>query len=517
MVDPIFSGLDTPLTSFISELKTPQGRHAGRKFKVLDWQYQFAWGAFCTDISEVYLTIARGNGKTTFLAGVALAAVAHDGPLMQPNAETLIVASSLDQARVLFNHVLAMGRPEHLKSRRQFKIRDNQQQCQITNVDSGATVRCLGSDSKRAHGRAPVLVLADEPAQWVNGGDALFAALRTSLGKIPNSRLVALGTKSAVPEHWFTRRLENPSDGNYVQAHFSSDIEKYMDREQWLEANPSLDHLPDLEKLIAKECVDAEKDTGLLAQFQSLRLNGGVSEVENRDMLIDPSTWKECLTDEPPPREGKPVWGVDLGGSAAMSAVASCWPNGRLETLAMFGKEPDLVRRAVRDNVGDLYEIARREGDLLVSAERIPDVLAMFKKAEVRWGGMPAAIIADRWRVADLKDALEKDPRWFQVPLILRGQGFKDGSSAVRAWRKATASRKLKVVAPARLLTRALAEAVTVSDPAGNEKLAKNTEGGRRKRARDDLAAASLLAVEYGIREEQAEESQGHGGYGGLV
>ena len=50
------------------------------------------------------------------------------------------------------------------------------------------------------------------------------------------------------------------------------------------------------------------------------------------------------------------------------------------------------------------------------------------------------------------------------------------------------------------LMRAAMREAVTVSDPAGNAKLAKHTEGGRRSRARDDAAAASILAVSVGIR-----------------
>ena len=44
-----------------------------------------------------------------------------------------------------------------------------------------------------------------------------------------------------------------------------------------------------------------------------------------------------------------------------------------------------------------------------------------------------------------------------------------------------------------------MSEAVTISDPAGNAKLAKQGEGGRRVRARDDIAAA-ILAVSLGIR-----------------
>ena len=43
---------------------------------------------------------------------------------------------------------------------------------------------------------APKLLLLDEPAQWMpTKVDAMFAALRTSLGKQPDSLLLALGTR----------------------------------------------------------------------------------------------------------------------------------------------------------------------------------------------------------------------------------------------------------------------------------------------------------------------------------
>ena len=41
---------------------------------------------------------------------------------------------------------------------------------------------------------------------------------------------------------------------------------------------------------------------------------------------------------------------------------------------------------------------------------------------------------------------------------------------------------------------------VTVSDPAGNAKLAKSGEGSKRGRAKDDSAAAAILAVAEGMR-----------------
>ena len=148
----------------------------------------------------------------------------------------------------------------------------------------------------------------------------------------------------------------------------------------------------------------------------------------------------------------------------------------------MFGSEPDLVSRGLRDQAGNLYDMAHATGELLVSGRRIPDIPRLFETAADRFGGRPDAIVCDRWRIAELKDALAEDPTWQRIPLIVRGQGFKDGSEDVRAWRKACVERIVNPVQPCNLLTAALGEAVTVCDAAGNEKLAKDTEGGQAQK-----------------------------------
>ena len=78
--------------------------------------------------------------------------------------------------------------------------------------------------------------------------------------------------------------------------------------------------------------------------------------------------------------------------------------------------------------------------------------------------------------------------------------GFVDGAADVRAFRRAFAEAKV-TPAPSLLLRSAMAEARTISDPAGNAKLSKGTQGGRRLRARDDAAAAAVLAVAAGTRQ----------------
>jgi len=78
--------------------------------------------------------------------------------------------------------------------------------------------------------------------------------------------------------------------------------------------------------------------------------------------------------------------------------------------------------------------------------------------------------------------------------------GYADGGADVRAFRRACADGRV-TPASSLLLRSAMAEARTISDPAGNAKLSKGSQGGRRLRARDDAAAAAVLAVSAGVRQ----------------
>ena len=106
--------------------------------------------------------------------------------------------------------------------------------------------------------------------------------------------------------------------------------------------------------------------------------------------------------------------------------------------------------------------------------------------------------MADRYRANDLAAALEASG-FPLAAFVQRGQGFRDGGEDVRHFRRAVLEGRVRA-GRSLLLRAALSEATTISDPSGNEKLSKRTEGGRRARARDDAAAAAILAVAEGQR-----------------
>ena len=473
---------------------------------MLPWQRDFVAGAFREGVQSAALSVARGNGKTAILSGIAAATL--DGPLMVPRGETVIVASSFSQARIAFDHVRAFM-VDQLRDRHRWRVQDTAQQASIEDRETGARVKVIGSDPKRAHGLAPVLVLADEPAQWPpSTGERMVAALRTSAGKQPHFRFVALGTRPASVDHWFGKMLAGGSD--YAQAHAAEPEDPKFRVGTWRKANPSLDHMPDLRAAIETEAKHAKSDPAMLPEFDALRLNLGTDETATAG-LLDAGTWRglEGETD----RAGPCVWGLDLGTSAAQSAVAAYWPaTGRLECLAAFPARPSLAERGLRDGVGSMYQDMHRRGELILAGGNAVDLGGLVTVAMERFG-RPDALVADRWRVDDLRDVLDR-AGFPPAALIERGQGFKDGAEDVRAFRRACLEARV-VPAASLLLRSAMAEARVVMDPAGNAKLAKNSDGGRRARARDDAAAAAILAIAAGARMPAAPRRRWR--YGGLA
>ena len=477
---------------YMADLVVSQGEGRGVALTLFPWELRFLRRALRPGVSEAALSVSRGNGKTTLVAGLACAALA--GPLVVPRGETVVVASSFDKARLVFEHCLAFLRHRIAAAPKAWRIQDSANRASIEARSTGARIRCLGSDPRRAHGLAPRLVLADEPAQWPpSTSDRMLAALRTSLGKLGGARFIALGTRPADETHWFEKMLQGGAD--YSQLHAARPTDPPFRRRTWMRANPSLGYMPDLEAALRTEATKARQDPSLLASFRALRLNQGVSDVE-RTLLLTAGVWQTI--EGQAVATGPVVWGIDMGTTASMSAVAGYWPDtGRLEVLAAFPADPSLAVRGLQDGVGRMYLDMERRGELITTPGRVVDVHMLLREAMERCGP-PNAVAADRWREGELRDALQLagiPPAAF----VARGQGFRDGAEDVRSFRSACLTGRV-TPAVSLLLRAAMSEAVTVSDPAGNAKLAKRGEGGRRSRARDDAAAAAILAVAVGDR-----------------
>ena len=484
------------IQQYIEGLLHWQGRYAGEPFKLHGWQRRFLQGAFSQD-DDAGCSLARGGGKSTFVSALATAAVAPGGPLVEKNAEVVIVASSFEQGHSsIFRAALSFMEPVIARYPRRFRIQDSPNKASIEDKETGARLRVLGNKPRSLHGLQPKLLVLDEIAQFEpTQVDAALAALETSRGKVPDSRAIWLGTRASTPEHPWEKALQ-PGGLGYVQVHSAGLNDPPFQRSTWKKANPGLNSLPDLEATIRREAKRAKQDPSALASFRALRLNLGVSDTAEA-VLLDATTWQEIEVDAID-MSGAFVLGVDVGGSAAMTAASAYFLNsGGLDSFAIFPEEPGLGQRGLADGVGDLYVRCAQRGELLQAGQRVSDIGALLREVLRRWG-KPVAITCDRWKEQELRQELEKVGFPSGSAIIVRGMGFQDGGADVRQFRSAVLDGSVHV-RRSLLLRSAMSSARVVTDAAGNQKLAKGGEG-RRVRARDDSVAASILAIAEGVR-----------------
>ena len=357
----------------------------------------------------------------------------------------------------------------------------------------------MSSNAKTAMGivNCPLLV-ADEPGAWeATGGQLMSDAIETALGK-PGSQMkvIYIGTLAPAMFGWWHELVENGSTRtNYVQA-LQADPEKWDDWNEIRRVNPLTAISPEFRRRLLVERDEARLDPRKKSRFFSYRLN--IPTPDETQMLLSTHEWRDCETENLPPRQGPMVWGVDLGTSAAMSAVSAYWPaTGRSETLAAFPDKPDLLERGKKDGVGDLYQRMEDRGELVTTPGRTVILDLLLAHAFGRWG-KPDAVATDAWRDEELIDALEKAG----VPpaaLEVRRMGWRDGGDDVRWFRRAVAEGWVKA-SVSLLMRSALSDARVVGDSSGNYKFAKGTQGGRRSTHRDDAAAAEILGVAAGAR-----------------
>ena len=107
--------------------------------------------------STVAFSVARGNGKTTFMAAIAAAAVA--GPMAIPRGEITLVAASFKQAKKAFTHCLWLLKPLIAQDPERWRITDNDHASRIEDRKTGAYLWTIGSDPAKAHGLAPYLAI----------------------------------------------------------------------------------------------------------------------------------------------------------------------------------------------------------------------------------------------------------------------------------------------------------------------------------------------------------------------
>lgn len=478
--------------TFLESLKIPEGPKAGKPLRLAPFQKRFVEGALNPETRIAVLSIGRGNAKTALSAGLAL------GSLLgvwdsQPRREILIAARTRDQGRIAWDFVSGFARSLTQDQQGQLTFR-KLPRLEIEFGD-GHLLRVIAADGKTALGTAPTLTLMDERGHWqADKGEALEHALLSGLGK-RGGKAILISTSAPDDAHAFSHWLDREQAGVYRQEHRPPPGLPADDLESLRVANPGAEAGigASLEWLQAEARRAIARGGSALTSFRLYNRNERVSG-EARDVLLTVDEWLACEAGELPPRMGSVVIGIDLGGSASMSAAAFYWPeSGRLECLGTFPSRPSLLDRGQSDGVGDRYEQMAGRGELNTLGDATVPIAPWLTQVMQHVEGEPiAAITADRYKQSEIGEAITKTA--IRAPVIWRGQGFRDGGEDCERFRRAAYDGQVRSL-PSLLLRSAFADAVVLKDPANNLKLAK-----ARSTGRIDAAAAAVLAIAEGSR-----------------
>ena len=454
------------------------------------FQRRFLTSALKPGVQSAALSMARGNGKSTLSAYIALESLRPGSALFAPGVENHLVAAALAQSRRTTFAILRRMLDESGRAG-EYKVADSAQAAHIIHTASRTKLSVLPASGKSAMGLVNcALLIADEPASWKErDGELMHDAIEGAHGKPGgNLRVLYVGTLAPAGEgHWWTDLVGSGSTPSTHVTCFGATPKEVEERwDNWhliRRCNPLMSKFPESRRVLLAERDRARRDTRLQARFASYRLNCPTSD--EKSVLLTVAEWSDVLRRVPPFRMGRPIVGVDIGGGRAWSSAVGLWPNGRTEAVAIAPGVPSIEKQERRDGVSrNTYARLVDQGSLIVAEGlQVPPVGLLVDYIR-SWSAR--AIVCDRFRLAELVDA---NPRCRIIPRVSR---WSSSTEDIRALRRACLDGPLSVAMGSRaLLSASLAVARVISDDAGNVRLHKS----RDNKARDDVAAALILAA----------------------
>jgi phage terminase large subunit-like protein len=480
------------ITFFQRAIRHTVGEWDGKPFDPLPWQKFILWnlyGWFREDgtrrFNYAYITVARKNGKTTLMAGAALAALFFD---QEKAAEVYFAATKKDQAKIGFDEaqrMVTISPPlrKHLKAgKHDIKAPTLSARCTYLSSErdtlDGLNVHFAGIDEYHAH-------TTDGVANVLRSG---MQARRNPL----HLTITTAGFNRESPCYELQKTCKEILDGiKHDDAQFAiiyelDDDDDWTDSSTWIKANPSLG--------------TALRGQLLDSQLQQAINLGGSREVEFKTKHLNKwvTASKTWIQDEVWMRnkreaklDGLKCWGgLDLASVSDMTALVMVYPEDGgyhvrghyflpADTVhQVLDRDPSHIYRTFVDlpnvhltdgNVTDYASIRRKVSGVMNKPEgQVVEETSLMHTYNVQ------KIAFDRYNSTQIAIDLVDDG----VPLVPFGQGFVSMSSPTKQLEVLVRTGKLWHDGDP-VLRWALGNVELKMDPAGNIKADKQKSGGK--------------------------------------
>lgn len=307
------------------------------------------------------------------------------------------------------------------------------------------------------------------------------------MGKVGSPlKAILTGTLApADPGSWWPILVERGTAGSTWVGVLQGRADRWSHWREILRVNPLARSHPEFAEVLREERDAALADSRMAGAFKSFRLN--LPAGDESTMLLGTDYWERVIARPVPERDGRPIVAIDLGAGRAWSAAVAIWRSGRVEAIAIAPGIPSLEAQEKRDRVpwGTYRRLALHGSLRVAEGLRVQPPAALWRAVTAAWG-RPVRVVCDRFRLAELQDAVSG------VEIVPRVSRWSESSEDIRALRKVAADGPLAVEHGSRgLLTASLAVAMVANDDSGNYRLRKR---GTNNQARDDVAAALVLA-----------------------
>lgn len=487
---------------FRDVLRLNGGEFEGVPYELLPWQSFIVGSLFgwkgpdgYRRFRVAYVETGKGSGKSPIAAGIGLYGLTADG---EARAEIYAAATKKDQAMILFRDAVAMRDQSPELAVRLIKSGVGENTWNLAYHQTASFFRPISADDGQS-GPRPHIALLDEVHEHRTG--TVVEMLRAGT-KSRRQALMFMITNSGTSKqtvcweyHDYGAKVAAGSIADdsffaYVCALDEGD-DPFKDERCWAKANPSLEHgLPGL-KYLREQVTQAR---GMPAKESIVRRLNFCQWVEAESPWIGGELWfgAEDKQFDAAMLIGRRCWGgLDLGSTQDLTALAllfepdECDPHWRL--VPHFWLPGDgLHDKADKDRVpyiawrdaGHLEAQPGRAINKLAVIRRLAEIASLYDLQEVGY---------DRWRIEDLKMLLDQEG--ISLPLVPFGQGFKEMAPAIDEFERLLLGGQLKHGGNP-VMTWCAANAVTMSDPAGNRKIAKEKATGRV----DGIVAAVMAA-----------------------
>ena len=361
---------------------------------------------------EIFLLVARKNGKSLFAAAIMAYVAYIDGPY---GSELYCLAPKLDQADIVYNCFFSMTQAEEELAELTKKRRSD-----IYIPELNTTIKKIAFNAKKADGFNPTMTVNDEMEAWpgdkgLKQYDVMVSGTGARDEPLTFSTSTAGYENDGIFDELFTRStgfLKGRSEEKRLLPllYMVDDKEKWYMREELEKANPNLDvsvkwSFYEEQIRIAKGSLP--KKAEFLTKYCNIKQNSAVAWLEyatvektvrNKITLED---FRNCYC----------VAGIDLSRTTDLTAVSLIIEkNGINNIITQFFMPKKRYDVAINEE-GVPYNIFKQQGYLTISGENqvdYHDVFNYFIKLIKEYKIKPLKVGYDRYCANYLVDDMKE-------------------------------------------------------------------------------------------------------------